>query len=94
MITENEIKKLAILAKLEVKEDEIPDLLDKIELILKYAKSLEGIESEEKNTENYRDFSQLRADEVTQSFDREEIISNAFEKEDGFFKLRKRNENG
>lgn len=94
MITENEIKKLAILAKLEVKEDEIPDLLDKIELILKYAKSLEGVEAEEKNTENYRDFSQLRADEVTQSFDREEIISNAFEKEDGFFKLRKRNENG
>ncbi len=94
MITENEIRKLSTLAKLEVKEEEIPDLLDKIGLILEYAKSLDGIEITEQTPERFIDFSQLREDEVTPSFNESEITSNAFEREDGFFKLRKRNENG
>ncbi len=86
-----DIMKIANLAKLEIKEEELDFYLKEMQTMIDFAEVVCTAQTDV-NADNIKalDFKNMRADEVTESFDRSEIIGNAKDCEDGFFKLRKR----
>lgn len=91
MIQKKDIERMAILAKLEIKEDEIPFYINEIENMLGFAEKIVFEETEEEYEKNEPlDFNDMREDVTSESFEVSEIISNTSEKESNFFKLRKR----
>ena len=85
-----EIKKIAKLARIEIKQEKLETFAGEFNKILEYFRNLnevpvEGVESftfEEKNV--------FREDEpFSNSEERERILKNAPEKQDDFFKVRK-----
>ena len=91
MITEKDIMRIANLAKLQINEIEMPFYIKEMAKVLSFAESvdaaLENIEAEENLPV---DFSMLRADEISSSFNSEEVLSNTADREENYFKLRKR----
>lgn len=82
MITENDVKRLATLAKLEVDEKEMLIYLNEMQSKLM-------IECSDYDFADRGVFCPLREDKVLPSMPREDALSNAIHSENGFFKLRK-----
>lgn len=89
MITNEQVKHIASLAKLEFSEEELEGFIEKFSDILNYVEKLEKVNTEDVNptfqvNEHFQD---LREDIVEEGLSRDEILQNTVEKQYGYFKL-------
>ena len=86
MVTREEIMKIAILSKLFVAEDEIDKLTEDMSEIISFADTINNAADEGVDFDNINNLSNvLRDDEVKRSLDREKILSNAKDNDEGCF---------
>lgn len=91
MISKAEIEHVANLAKLKFDEKEIEDFTEKFSEIIGYVEKLQEVDTENvKATYQVNSNVQfMREDKVEESFSNEEALSNAPDKQYGYFKLPK-----
>ena len=89
MITPEELRRLAVLSKLEINEDDTA-LAEQLERIVAFAGEVctAAAENEAEDTPTAR-LSALREDTVLPSFPREEILQNAKNTAEGYFVTKK-----
>lgn len=86
MVSKEEIMKIAILSKLFVAEDEIDKLTEDMSEIISFADTINNAAAEETGFDNINNLSNvLREDTVIPSLDREKILANAKDSDDGCF---------
>lgn len=86
MVSKEEIMKIAILSKLFVAEDEIDKLTEDMSEIISFADTINNASDEGVEFDNINNLSNvLREDEVVPSLDRERILANAKDSDDGCF---------
>ena len=89
MVTKEEIMKIAILSKLSVEEDEIDKLTKDMSEIISFADTINNAADVESDLDNINNLSNmLREDEVLPSMDRELILKNAKDSDDGCFMVK------
>ena len=88
-ITRAEVEHVARLARLELTEDEQAQMTARLDAILGYMETLNGVDTEgvEPTTTVIPMVSVLREDEVRPSLDREEALANAPDREETFFRV-------
>ena len=88
-VTENDIKIVASLSRLKIREEESAEVIAQLDKFLTYVENLQSIDTEKIQPTTYALPMQnvFRADEVKKSLDRELALSNAPLKEDGYFKV-------
>lgn len=99
MDTNNEqlnIENLAELAKINLSSEELKKYKDQINNIIDHFSSLKKINTENFNSNYWEidnnkivEINDLRKDEVSESFEKNETFQNAPENENGFLKIRK-----
>lgn len=88
-MNKEELCDIAILSKLEIKEQEVDEILKEMENIISFAQKIDNAKVLDESVEDLSDLENvLREDEVIPSYPQEEILKNAKTKEDGFFYLR------
>ncbi len=91
MVTNEDVIKIARLAKLSVKDEELETLTQDMIEIIKFADTINNATETGEEFDNINNLSNvLREDEVVQSYDCNEILKNANDKEDGHFLVKKR----
>ena len=91
MVTHEEILKIARLARLSVEPEELDGLTNDMNSIIEFADAVNSVAAADSGFDNINNLSNvLREDEVVPSFDREEILKNAPNQEDGYFLVRRR----
>jgi aspartyl-tRNA(Asn)/glutamyl-tRNA(Gln) amidotransferase subunit C len=90
MITNDELKKLAALAKLSLDGEDLDALAKDISSILEFADTIAQAAVDLPDGETDDDEWCFRDDILQPSFPVDEILENAREKQDGFFVARKR----
>ncbi len=89
MVTKDEIMKIAILSKLSVGEDEIDKLTEDMGEIISFAYTINKAADIESDFDNINNLSNvLREDEVVPSMEREQILKNAKDSDDGCFMVK------
>ena len=89
MVTKEEIMKIAILSKLSVGDDEIDKLTQDMSEIISFADTINNAADIESDFDNINNLSNvLREDEVVPSLDRELILANAKDSDDGCFMVK------
>ncbi len=87
MIDENDVRHIAELADVTVTSGELKKFTSQFNTILEYFDTLDCVEGvTNERTDRCNNF---REDEVTHSLPQEELLANASEKEEGFFKAPK-----
>ncbi len=91
MVTREDVINIARLSKLYIAEEELDDMTKAMDDIVKFADTInnaseEGVEFD--NINNLRNA--FREDEVVESYDRDEILKNANDMDEGHFLVRKR----
>ncbi len=91
MVTREDVINIARLSKLYIAEEELDDMTKAMDDIVKFADTInnaseEGVEFD--NINNLRNA--FREDEVIESYDRDEILKNANDMDEGHFLVRKR----
>lgn len=86
MVTNDEIRKIAALAKLSLENEDMDKLASEMNSIIGFADEIASAPVTEVERELAP--SNLRKDEVIPSFDRDKILSNAGEADDGYFVAR------
>ena len=88
-VTENDVKVVASLSRLNIRDDEISDVTAQLDKFLTYVENLQAIDTEKIEPTTYPLPMQniFRADEVKPSLNRELALSNAPLQEDGYFKV-------
>jgi aspartyl-tRNA(Asn)/glutamyl-tRNA(Gln) amidotransferase subunit C len=88
-ISREQVEHVAKLARLELVEEEIATYTEQLNSILDYAAMLEGINTEDINPTAHAVplHNVLREDDIKPSMDREKVLGNAPEAEEGFFKV-------
>ena len=88
-ISEQDIKTVASLSRLKIREDEKDDVLFQLNKILTYVENLQALDTTNVEPTTYALPMQnvFREDKVKPSLDRELALSNAPLKEDGYFKV-------
>lgn len=91
MISKEEVKHIASLAKLKFSEEEIDEFTDKFSEVLSYVEKLNEVDTEnvEPTYQVYDYIQVLREDIVKEGLSREEILQNTIEEQYGYFKLLK-----
>ncbi|MVB10412.1 Glutamyl-tRNA(Gln) amidotransferase subunit C [Caprobacter fermentans] len=91
MVTHEEILKIARLAKLSVAPEELDSLTKDMNSIIEFADAVNSVAAEDSDFDNSNSLSNVfREDKVVPSYDREEILKNAPNQEDGYFLVRRR----
>ena len=90
-VSKEEILHIAKLANLNLKEEELGTYMENLEEILNFANvvnkaPIEGLEETIAINEAYNVF---RKDEIKQTIEREELLQNAPEQQEGMFKIPK-----
>ena len=89
MVTKEEVMKIAILSKLYVAEDEIDKLTEDMGEIISFADTINNAADEGGEFDNINNLSNvLREDEVVPSLDRQLILQNAKDSDDGCFMVK------
>ena len=90
-ITKEEVKKVALLARLELNENEINNHAEQLEKILDYIKQLEKIDTDDVpcTTRAIEVVNKFREDEKKNYANTEEILDLAPSKEEKYFKVPK-----
>jgi len=92
MVTHEDVLKIANLAKLSIKEDELDKLTKEMDNILAFADTINTASDEASDFDNINNLSNaFREDVVIPSLDREQILKNAESQQDGYFLVKKRN---
>lgn len=88
-ISREQVEHVAKLARLELAEEEIATNTEQLNSILEYAAMLEDINTEDivPTAHAVPLHNVLREDVIKPSLDREKVLANAPEAEDGFFKV-------
>lgn len=92
MLTSEDIKKVAKLAKLSVEESEVEQLTRDMSEIISFADTInEAVEDSETEFEQINNLiNAFHEDEVIKSFSREDILKNRDGGENGYFVVKKR----
>ncbi|HCA54959.1 MAG: Asp-tRNA(Asn)/Glu-tRNA(Gln) amidotransferase subunit GatC [Clostridia bacterium] len=86
MVDKEEIMKIAILSKLFVGEDEIEQLTEDMSKIISFADTINQASEEGTEFDNINNLSNVfREDEVVPSYERDRILSNAKDSDEGCF---------
>jgi aspartyl-tRNA(Asn)/glutamyl-tRNA(Gln) amidotransferase subunit C len=89
MISKEEVKHIAKLARLELTEKEIEKLQKDMSAILDYFNLLKKAPKPENAEEIYKDLSSVRKDEVISSYNiKDELIGSAPDKKDDYIKVK------
>ncbi len=89
MVTKEEIMKIAILSKLSVGDDEIDKLTQDMSEIISFADTINNAADIESDFDNINNLSNaFREDEVLPSLDREQILKNAKDSDEGCFMVK------
>jgi aspartyl-tRNA(Asn)/glutamyl-tRNA(Gln) amidotransferase subunit C len=83
MVTQEDVKKVARLADVGIEDGELDEFTTQCTRILTYFAELDTLSQEPLHREQ---FNNLRDDVIEPSFDQEEALQNAPERENGFFK--------
>lgn len=83
MVEEEEVRHVAWLARLDLDEGEVGDLVEDVEEVLDHFEQLDELEGEPSVPRRFVDV--FREDEVESCLSREEALENAPETEEGFF---------
>lgn len=88
-ITRQEVEHVALLARLELTEEEVVTYTEQLNSILDYAAMLDNLNTEEilPTAHALPLHNVLREDQVHPSLEREKVLANAPEAEEGFFKV-------
>ena len=88
-ISEQDIKTVASLSRLKIRDDEKDDVLFQLNKILTYVENLQSLDTTNVEPTTYALPMQnvFREDKVKPSLERELALSNAPLKEDGYFKV-------
>ena len=87
-LTKEEVLKVAHLARLEFKEDEIEKFRGDLNNIIKFIEELQEVDTngvEPMYQVNYEQENNFRADEIKESLSRDKAMLKATQKEDGMF---------
>jgi len=91
MITKEEVLRIAKIAKLSVKDDEIDLLIKDMSTVIEYADLINSVVEDQNN--EFGDinniFNAFNEDIVVDSYDRDEILKNREGGENGYFVVRK-----
>ncbi|WP_411676109.1 Asp-tRNA(Asn)/Glu-tRNA(Gln) amidotransferase subunit GatC [Caproicibacter sp.] len=91
MVTHEEILKIARLAKLSVAPEELDSLTKDMNSIIEFADAVNSVAAEDSDFDNSNSLSNVfREDKVVPSYDREKILKNAPNQENGYFLVRRR----
>ncbi len=91
MVSHEEIMKIANLAKLFVKEDELDTLTQEMQSIIDFADEINNAPTNGEEFDNINNLSNVfREDVVVESYPTEEILANANSKADDCFLVKKR----
>jgi aspartyl-tRNA(Asn)/glutamyl-tRNA(Gln) amidotransferase subunit C len=85
MITHDELRKIAALAKLSLDGEDMAALADDIGGIIEFADAVAGADIPELEAAEADERYPLREDEPAGSYDREDILRNAARSRDGYF---------
>ena len=90
-VTEEDIKAVASLSRLSIREEESAEIISQLDNFLNYVENLKKIDTTNIEPTTYALPMQniFREDEVKPSLDREFALKNAPLKEDGYFKVPK-----
>ncbi len=88
-VTERDIKTVASLSRLKIREDESAQVVEQLDKFLTYVENLQAIDTTNIEPTTYALPMQnvFREDKIKPSLDRELALSNAPLKEDGYFKV-------
>ena len=92
MITKEEIKKIASLAKINISDDELDNYSGQISKILEYMSTLNNVDTskvDEFSNQLLDNKQSLREDDIEQSLDRDEILKLAPDSDGVYFKVPK-----
>lgn len=91
MIKEDEVLKIAKLAKLSVDDKEIEELTKEMSKIIEYADAINSVEEAGADFENLNDIENaFNEDLVVKSYDLDEVLKNREGGENGYFVVRKK----
>ncbi len=91
MVTHDDVLAIANLSKLYIAEEELEDMTKAMDDIIKFADTINNASEEGVDFDNINNLSNaFREDEIVPSYDREEILSNANDIDEGHFLVRKR----
>lgn len=91
MVSRDEVMKIAVLSKLFVSEEELPKLTSDMEQMIAFADTINNAENVSTDFDNINNLCNvLREDEVVPSLERDRILGNAKDIDDGHFLVKKR----
>ena len=91
MVTHDDVMAIARLSKLYIAEDELDEMTKAMDDIIKFADTINNAADEGIEFDNINNLSNsFSTDEVVTSYDREEILKNANDIDEGHFLVRKR----
>ena len=91
MVTHDDVMAIARLSKLYIAEDELDEMTKAMDDIIKFADTINNAADEGIEFDNINNLSNsFRTDEDVTSYDREEILKNANDIDEGHFLVRKR----
>ncbi len=88
-ISRKDVEHVALLARLELTEQEIEQYTEQLDSILEYAATLDRLDTEnvEPTAHAVPLHNVLRADEVKSSIEREKALQNSPDAEEGFYRV-------
>ena len=92
MITKEEIKKIASLAKINISDDELDNYSDQISKILEYMSTLNDVDTskvDEFSNQLFGNSQLLREDTVEESLNRDDVLKLAPDSDGVYFKVPK-----
>lgn len=91
MVTHEDVLAIARLSKLYIPEEELDNMTKAMDDIIKFADTINNATEDGVEFDNINNLSNVfREDEVVASYDREEILKNANDIDEGHFLVRKR----
>jgi aspartyl-tRNA(Asn)/glutamyl-tRNA(Gln) amidotransferase subunit C len=90
-LSREEVEHVALLARLQLSEEEVELYTEQLNSILEYAEMLQKLETDQvfPTAHAVQLFNVLREDEVKPSMSRDKILRNAPDEDDGFFRVPK-----
>lgn len=91
MVTHDDIRNIANLAKLYVAEEDLDSLTEEMDKIIAFADTISAANAENSGFDNINNLQNaFRKDTVIPSFDRKEILQNAQDTDEGCFVVKNR----
>lgn len=88
MLDRSELENIALLAKLEISDDDFDSILQDMQNVVKFADKIGSVNLESSGFFGFDDLkNKFRVDEVVESMPQVEILKNCKTPEEGFFRL-------